>query len=310
MQYRGWPDDQVLIFDQKACTDSFHLTPLTYSQVAAATNLTKADHLPTGPGVVSVANDGLCLDEAEIPNREWRHYLAAQQQAGRPTARLEPTAAALPVADYFTNRFYDFYPVVGISYEQATEFCRWRSRVVSLAYNKGASGTDTLAKNYVRIVYRLPTEAEWEHAALVDSRLPYGTSCTKLPIIVNPKAAEYLRQRSGSLQPASAIKAAIVAYNATHPLRHRINYAQDGPYFLRSATPAYIYQGPPNDFGLYQMLGNVAELVQEKGITKGGSYQDALASCRITAHGTYLSPSPTIGFRAAFTASYPNRKPN
>ena len=310
MTYHGWPDDRVLVFDRKACTDSFRLTPLTYAQVAAATNVTKADRLPTGPGVVSVANDGLCIDEAEIPNREWRHYLAAQQQAGVATTGLTPDASALPVADYFTNHFYDFYPVVGISYEQATAFCRWRSQVISLLYNKGTAATDTLARDYVRVVYRLPTEAEWEHAALVDSHLPYGTSCTRLPVTVNPGAAEYLRQRSGSTQPASTIKMDIAAYNATHPLRHRVNYAQEAPYFLRSPTPAYIYQGPPNDFGLYQMLGNVAELVQEKGITKGGSYRDALVDCRIKARGNYRGPLPYVGFRAVFTLSYPNRKPN
>jgi hypothetical protein len=308
--YHGWPDDQVLTFDRKACVDSFRLTPLTYAQVAATTNVTKADRLTTGPGIVSVANDGLGFDEAEIPNREWRLYLGAQRQAGLATADLEPATSALPVADYFTNRFYDFYPVVGISYEQAVAFCRWRSQVVSLAYNKDATAADTLAQDYVKIIYRLPTEAEWEHAALVDSNLPYGTSCTQLPVKINPKAAEYLRQRSGSMQPASAIRAAIVAYNATHPLRHRINCAQDEPYFLRSATPSYVYQGPPNDFGLYQMLGNVAELVQEKGLTKGGSYHDTLAQCRIKARGSYRGPAPSIGFRAAFTLSYPNRKPH
>lgn len=259
---------------------------------------------------MSVANDGLSLDEAEIPNREWRLYLTAQRQAGLAIASLEPAAAALPVADYFTNRFYDFYPVVGISYEQAVAFCRWRSQVVSLAYNEGATAADTLAPNYMRVVYRLPTEAEWEHAALVDSHLPYGTSCTRLPVTVNPKAADYLRQRSGSTQPASAIRTDILAYNATRPLRNRINFAQEEPYFLRSATPAYVYQGPPNDFGLYHMLGNVAEMVQEQGLTKGGSYRDALAQCRITARGSYRGPAPTIGFRAACTLSYPNRKPH
>jgi formylglycine-generating enzyme required for sulfatase activity len=308
--YQGWPDNRVLLFNRKTCVDSFRLTPLTYAQVETATNVTKADHLPIGPGVVSVANDGLCFDEAEIPNRAWRHYVAAQRQAGIALATLEPTATALPIATYYTDPFYDYYPVVGISYEQAQAFCRWRSQVVSSLYNRGSSPVDTLAKDYIRVVYRLPTEQEWEHAALVDSQLPFGTSCTHLPVTVVAGAADYLRRRSGSSQPTSVIKADILAYNATHPIRHRINYAQEGPYFLHSATPSYVYQGPANDFGLYQMLGNVAELVQEKGITKGGSYRDALTNCRIKARGTYMGPTPAIGFRTAFTLSYPNRRPS
>ena len=283
------------------------MVPLTYDRVAEISKATKADRLPTGPGVVAVANDGLCLDEAEIPNREWRQYVLAQQQAGHATAPLLPDPAALPVANYYTNRFYDFYPVVGISYEQAQAFCRWRSQVVQELYRKSSALSDTLAKDYFRTIYRLPTEAEWENAAQVASGLPFGTSCQRLPVRVVPGAAAYLRQRSGSQQSAEAIKAEITAYNATHPTRCIINCVQDGPTFLATSTPGYIYQQPANDFGLYQMLGNVAELVQEKGITKGGSYRDALADCRIKARGTYRGPAPYIGFRAAFTIVFPNR---
>lgn len=54
----------------------------------------------------------------------------------------------------------------------------------------------------------------------------------------------------------------------------------------------------------------VAELVQERGITKGGSYRAALPACRIKARGSYRGPASYIGFRAAFTLSYPSRKPH
>lgn len=300
-QPQGWPDDQVLLFKPQACTNSFIITPLALNRIP------RADRRPVGPGVVLISNEELGIDEAEIPNREWRHYVAAQRQAGLATADLLPRPAALPVPDYFTNRFYDFYPVVGISYEQAQAFCRWRGQVVSAAYGQGVGQSDTLATGYARFTYRLPTEAEWEHAALVMSKLPFGSSCTVLPVQVPPGAAAYLKQRSGSTESTATIRAAIKAYNASRPVRNSINYAQAGPAFLTSPTPGYIYQGPPNAFGLYQLLGNVAELVQEKGLTKGGSYRSPLADCRIKARGTYAGPAPTIGFRAVATVSYPNR---
>ena len=87
--------------------------------MAETSKLHSGERLPTAPGVVAIANDGLSIDEAEIPNHEWRYYVLTQQQTGHSVAALLPNSADLPVPDYFTNQFYDFYPVVGISYEQA-----------------------------------------------------------------------------------------------------------------------------------------------------------------------------------------------
>jgi hypothetical protein len=52
-----------------------------------------------------------------------------------------------------------------------------------------------------------------------------------------------------------------------------------------------------NEDGLFCMAGNVAEMVAEKGITKGGSFNDPGYYCRIQSKQYYTNPSPTIGFR-------------
>ena len=53
----------------------------------------------------------------------------------------------------------------------------------------------------------------------------------------------------------------------------------------------------PNDFGLYNVCGNVAEMVAERGIAYGGSYLDPGYDIRIDSEKRYDGPSPLIGFR-------------
>ena len=45
------------------------------------------------------------------------------------------------------------------------------------------------------------------------------------------------------------------------------------------------------------MLGNVAEMVQEKGICKGGSWRNILEECRVGKDMEYSKPAAWLGFR-------------
>jgi formylglycine-generating enzyme required for sulfatase activity len=131
----------------------------------------------------------------------------------------EPYAKA-----YFWHPGYDHYPVVGVSWRQATAFCHWRSYHAKEKKYKN---------QYPSQEYRLPLEAEYECAArggLEGGLYPWGSM--------------YNTNSSGCF--------------LANFKPQRGDYAIDG--FTRTAPVA---QYEPNEFGLYDMAGNVSEWVND-----------------------------------------------
>ncbi|MBN8833241.1 MAG: gliding motility-associated lipoprotein [Niastella sp. SCN 39-18] len=122
---------------------------------------------------------------------------------------------------YYNHPAYGNYPVVGVNWKQATAFCEWRTNYLN-AYLEGK-------KRATESDFRLPTEAQWEYAARGGrSQAPY------------PWGGPYLRNRKGCLM--------------ANFKPGRGNYPEDGGLYTVRADAYW-----PNDFGLYNMAGNVAE---------------------------------------------------
>ncbi len=122
---------------------------------------------------------------------------------------------------YFWHPAYDHYPVVGVSWKQAKAFCVWRSQL-----------QNSYLKQQNEAIYndfRLPNETEWEWAArggLALSPYPWG--------------GPYIRNTEGCF------------LGNYKPLRG--NYIDDG-----GIQTVIVGHYAPNDFGLYDMSGNVSE---------------------------------------------------
>jgi sulfatase modifying factor 1 len=122
---------------------------------------------------------------------------------------------------YFWHPAYDNYPVVGVSWKQAKAFCVWRTTLMnSYIWQQG---------EVIVNEFRLPNETEWEWASRGGLQLsPY------------PWGGPYIRNTEGCF------------LGNYKPLRG--NYIDDGG--IQTVIVAHY---APNDFGLYDMSGNVAE---------------------------------------------------
>lgn len=122
---------------------------------------------------------------------------------------------------YFSHGGYSEYPVVGVSWEQANAFAAWRTEFLR----------KSLGKEGVYIEpYRLPTEAEWEYAARAgvnENMYPWEGDLT----MSDDRGCFY-----ANFKPQEG------------------NYVKDG-HLITSRVGTYA----PNDFGLYDMAGNVSE---------------------------------------------------
>lgn len=123
--------------------------------------------------------------------------------------------------NYFWHPSYDNFPVVGVNWHQAKAFCVWRTTL----YNSWLQGNGDAWVNR----FRLPTESEWEWGARGNLDMnPY------------PWGGPYERSDDGCF---------LANFK---PLRG--NYTDDG-----GATTVIVGMYYANDFGLYDMAGNVSE---------------------------------------------------
>jgi len=122
--------------------------------------------------------------------------------------------------NYFSHPAFDDYPVVGVNWNQAVAFCKWRTGFFNQYKGDKVIQTEE---------FRLPTEAEWEYAARGGRELaPY------------PWGGYYVRNAKGCL--------------LANFKPGRGNYPEDGGMYTVKVDQYF-----PNDYGLYCMSGNVAE---------------------------------------------------
>ncbi len=170
---------------------------------------------------------------------------------------------------YFQHKDYNDFPVVNITKLGAELYCKW----LTDKYNRKAKQ---------KIKFLLPTEKQWMLAARGGNGLsiyPWeGNSITYT------KRGKYMGEKMCNYKFDG-------------------NISQSSKGETRRNVAATVVSYMPNAFGIYNMSGNVSELIADKDFTKGGSWNSVADKVKITSSESYSEvqvPSPVVGFRPIF----------
>jgi len=227
-----------------------------------------------------------CLEfymaSTEVTNIQWREFLMYLKQEGETEEYkaniLDTTVWRQGLGDtepfvnyYYQHQAYSEYPAVGMTLKQAKAYAHWLTEIYSLK-NQG-----------VKITFSVPTKKQWIRAARGDETMRY------------PWGGPYLRNSKGLyLANFKSYDASTIHYNDESKKYEIIT--PDG--FIDDAiitAPGKSYF--PNQFGVYNMSGNVAELVSDDAVAMGGSWNDTGYDVRVESEQPAAEPKSTIGFR-------------
>ncbi len=140
----------------------------------------KSKKTDSPPGTIEIS-DNFYADKTEICNVDWLEYMYWNSRVyGENSNEYKRTIPDTTIwknenlkevqKNYLRNPTYANYPVVGVTCEQAKQFCKWRSdRVNEMIWIKGTGKKFDFVKNFDYkyedlpkvFEYRLPSKKEW-----------------------------------------------------------------------------------------------------------------------------------------------------
>lgn len=226
--------------------------------------------------------------ETEVSNGQYLHFLNWLQQYDTVSYRqCLPDSGqwfmvnASPLINtYHRLPGYAAYPAVNISKQGAIAYCAWLTQQYMQAEGR----------TYKKVIFRLPKDdEEWAKAALgteaPGTRYPWGNDYA--PLVNGQYRCNFNRLTQ---KPADSVLSRV--NNGTYQV---VTSIRAGAFVL---CPVKSFA--PNSIGLYNLSGNVAEMLAMPVRTKGGSWNSEWKFMKISALDEYegvQNPSPYIGFR-------------
>lgn len=233
---------------------------------------------------------GFYILSTEMTNFNWLEFRADLEKSGR-KADLEITnvreencltngiSNSSFAQSYYKNPNYRDYPVVNITHEAALLYCAWLTEKLN-ALPKPLG---------VNVKVRLPKHAELIRAGVGDKLGEWYPWCHKY--LQNPKGefqANCLRILNSQIARGENGELTIV------PIKHT---AKGTDVDLLAPVKSFW----TNEFGMYNLSGNAAEMIDEPGIAVGGSFMDYGHDIRLQSTKKYTDSACDVGFRVVVT---------
>jgi hypothetical protein len=261
----------------------------------------------TPPGT-RLLREGRYLDETEISNIAWLEFLffAARDSSATyyqsmlpdttvwndlriPLLQVHGFSSAVDSVDqneYLENYLrypgYRYYPVVGVSYDQAKAYCKWRSAAVNITLNGRLQQS---GKKYrVKYNYSIPNISD----------LQFASSELVAKQKLNSKTARIVKKRVLSFQKNKEFWKAAVKQSIASDERGK-------DIFVSSINIiGYIYDNGNSKY-FYNLIGNVSEMTNQEGTSYGGSWIHSIEEINVLKTFPYRKPEYWLGFRCVCT---------
>jgi formylglycine-generating enzyme required for sulfatase activity len=203
------------------------------------------------------------------------------------------------------HKSYNDYPIVNISHEAAIAYCEWFTDLYNSTKGK---------KKFKKVNFRLPKLKEWQIAALgykkfqsweldeneVDVGIPknLGEEVAVKKRMIPVKGSDILYPWYGVYEYRNKAQNNRNCWLGNFkipsgaPLCQALPAAGDG-YAITGKTGSYF----PNGMGFFDVVGNVAEMIDEKGKAYGGSWNHFPNESTIRSVDDYKGQSGAVGFR-------------
>ena len=199
--------------------------------------------------------------KTELSNLEYKEYLAWKGELNKSKVNQISSSKEQDLqASYINHPAFNDFPVNNISYEEAEAYCEWLRNMLSKNFEVDKE----------KILVSLPSRSQWIYAAKGghDENV-YGWN------------GPYLRNAEGKFLAnfKKEISQELISYDAKSKTYVVKSELAKTSHLRFSACTSFL----PNDFGLYNMSGNVSEFTKENDqvYIMGGSYDSPGYDIRI-----------------------------
>lgn len=168
------------------------------------------------------------------------------------------------VDQYYSAEKFENMPVVGISWQQAKDFCKWRTEMYEKTQKKYLNPPPK------KLEYRLPSPSEWELVANAGYSSKFQKDIDK---------NEY---------PLNKLHNIVVKGEVSDS-----DYKGNPEATITAPVKMYF----PNKYGVFNLFGNVSEITNVEGLAKGGGWLTEAKDLKAEKNFDYKKANATLGFR-------------